>query len=203
VPTVTLNAMLESATSLDWNQQLAEQLQWHWDEHARPRLDGLGDAEYHWEPVAGSWDVRLRTESGQAFQPGSGDWTCDFALPEPDPAPVTTIAWRIAHLAVGVFGARAQSHFDAQFEWGAADYNAWEFAGTAAEGLRQLDVTYAAWMDGVRGLSADDLRRQVGDAEGPWASHPMGELVLHISREAIHHLAEIALLRDLYLRQGA
>lgn len=65
-----------------------------------------------------------------------------------------------------------------------------------------MGFTYAAWMDGVRGRSADDLRRQVGDAEGPWASHPMGELVLHINRVGIHHLADIALLRDLYLRQG-
>ena len=28
----------------------------------------------------------------------------------------------------------------------------------------------------------------------------MADLVLHIHRELIHHLAEIALLRDLYLR---
>ena len=28
----------------------------------------------------------------------------------------------------------------------------------------------------------------------------MADLVLHIHRELIHHLAELALLRDLYLR---
>ena len=28
----------------------------------------------------------------------------------------------------------------------------------------------------------------------------MADLVLHIHRELIHHLAEVALLRDLYLR---
>jgi hypothetical protein len=31
----------------------------------------------------------------------------------------------------------------------------------------------------------------------------MGGLVLHINREAIHHGAEIALLRDLYRRRAA
>jgi hypothetical protein len=30
----------------------------------------------------------------------------------------------------------------------------------------------------------------------------MAALVLHINREVIHHGAEIALLRDLYVRQG-
>ena len=30
----------------------------------------------------------------------------------------------------------------------------------------------------------------------------MAELVLHINREMIHHLAEIALLRDLYVWSG-
>jgi hypothetical protein len=31
----------------------------------------------------------------------------------------------------------------------------------------------------------------------------MAALVLHIHREAIHHLAEVALLRDLYAHRGA
>ena len=35
-------------------------------------------------------------------------------------------------------------------------------------------------------------------AEGPYAELPMSALVLHIHREAIHHLAEVLLLRDLY-----
>jgi hypothetical protein len=30
----------------------------------------------------------------------------------------------------------------------------------------------------------------------------MATLVLHINREVIHHAAEIALLRDLYLRES-
>ena len=54
------------------------------------RLDGLGDAEYRWEPVPGCWTVR----------PGaSGAWVADYAEPDPEPAPFTTIAWRLVHLA--------------------------------------------------------------------------------------------------------
>ncbi len=197
-----LVGMLDTTSSVDWKQQLVAQLQWHWDGQLRPRLAGMEDAEYHWEPVADCWGVRRRAPglAGEQ-QPGTDEWTCDFSYPEPDPPPVTTIAWRVAHLAVGVFGARAQSHFGATFDGGPADYQQWAFARTAADGLRQLDATYTAWIDGARSLSADDLLRQVGEAEGPWAEHSMAELVLHISREAIHHGAEISLLRDLYGRQ--
>ena len=54
------------------------------------------------------------------------------------------------------------------------------------------------WVDGVRGLDEEALWRPVGPAEGPWAAEPMALLVLHVNREAIHNLAEIALLRDLW-----
>jgi hypothetical protein len=53
-------------------------------------------------------------------------------------------------------------------------------------------------MAGVRHLTAEDLAKPIGPAEGPWADKPMLDLVLHINREVIHHGAEIALLRDLY-----
>ena len=64
--------------------------------------------------------------------------------------------------------------------------------------LRQLDAAYGGWITGVRTLGADDLNRPCGPAEGPYADHPLGELILHINREVIHHGAEIACIRDLY-----
>ncbi len=67
--------------------------------------------------------------------------------------------------------------------------------------LVQLDEAYAGWITGVRGLGAGGLSRPCGPAEGPWAQASMAELVLHINREMLHHGAEIALLRDLYLWQ--
>ena len=93
-----------SATIVDWHGQLVEQLDWHWHSQARPRLDGLGDEEYRWEPVANCWNVRPRGTGTAPVQAGAGAFTCDFADPEPVPAPVTTIAWRLAHVTVGVFG---------------------------------------------------------------------------------------------------
>jgi hypothetical protein len=53
-------------------------------------------------------------------------------------------------------------------------------------------------MNGVRALGPEGLMRPIGPAGGPYAKEPMAALVLHINREALHHGAEIALLRDLY-----
>jgi hypothetical protein len=181
------------AVGIDWTSQLADQLDWHWENHLRPKLTGLTDDEYLWEPVAGCWNVRPRA-AGDTAAPGSGPYTVDFAWPEPSPPPVTTIAWRLAHIIVGIFGMRAANHFDAP----PVSYEDYPFAGSAEAALHQLEETYESWRGGVRALSATDLARPCGPAEGPFAEHPMATLVLHINREALHHGAEILLLRDLY-----
>ena len=175
---------------------LLDQLTWHWDHQARPRLDGLTDDEYRWEPVLGSWNVRRRGEAITSMAAGGGDWVMDFEhpAPSPAPAPVTTIAWRLAHITIGLFAMRAASHFAGP----PADYVSWDYPPDAATALAQLDDAYGRWVEGVRSLDEAGLARPIGEAEGPWAAEPMSTLVLHINREAIHHLAEVALLRDLY-----
>ncbi|MEE1621478.1 DinB family protein [Zafaria sp. J156] len=188
--------------ALDWNGVLAEQLEWHWNHHLRRRFEGLTDEEYLWEPVRGCWSVRPRgthgPEADGAVQLGAGPFVLDYADPEPVPAPVTTIAWRIAHLVVGVFGQRNASHFGGP----AMDYAGHRYAGTAAEALDQLEEAHARWRDGVAALGAEGLLRRCGPAEGPYAEASLAELVVHINREAIHHGAEICLLRDLYAHTG-
>lgn len=186
---------------VDWTHELAEQLAWHWDNHLRPRMEGLTDDEYLWEPVPGCWTVRPRGQAGPEMPglvaAGSGDHVIDFAFPEPVPAPVTTIAWRLGHLVVGVFGMRNASHFG-----GPADsYETHDYPGTAAGALAQLDEAHARWMAGITALDAQALATPCGPAEGPFGHLPMATLVLHIHREVIHHGAEIALLRDLYLHR--
>jgi DinB superfamily len=149
---------------------------------------------------AGAGSVeRPRADATTSMAAGTGDWVIDFELPEPSPAPVTTIAWRLAHLIVGVFGARNASHFGGP----PMDYGSHDYAGTAAGALAQLDDGYARWVAGVRGMDEDGLARPVGEAEGPYAAYPYAALVLHINRETIHHLAEVALLRDLWAHRGA
>jgi DinB superfamily len=166
----------------DLTNQLADQLDWHWTNQLRPRLDGLTDAEYFWQPVPDSWTVHP-------------DGSIDFAFPQPDPTPFTTIGWRLAHVIVGVFAMRNHSHFGGP----RADYQSWHYATDAKTAMQQLDDAYAIWITGVRRLDADDLAKPCGPAEGPYADYRMSELVLHINREAIHHGAEIACIRDLYV----
>ena len=166
----------------DITTQLADQLDFHWHHQLRARLDGLTDEEYFWEPVKGCWTVHP-------------DGSIDFEFPQPQPAPFTTIAWRMAHVIVGVLAMRNHSHFGGP----PADYQSWSYATDADTALRQLDDAYAHWINGVRGLDAQALAKPIGPAEGQWSEYSMSELILHINREVIHHGAEIACLRDLYV----
>ncbi|MBP2368203.1 DinB family protein [Pseudonocardia parietis] len=190
--------MTTPATHIDWNAALREQLTFHWETALRPRFAGLTDDEYLWEPAGGAWSVRRRGASATPPGAGSGEWVCDFAFPQPDPPPVTTIAWRLAHVIVGVFGMRVHSHFGGP----AIDFTSHAYAGTADEALAQLDDGYRRWVAGVAALGTDGLARPCGPAEGPYADEPLSTLVLHIHREVLHHGAEIALLRDLYRARG-
>jgi hypothetical protein len=179
---------------IDWNGALLDQLRGHWSDILRPRLDGLTDDELLWEPVAGMWSVRRPGESSAPVQAGRGRWLADWAFPEPTPPPVTTIAWRLGHVIVGVFGMRNQNHFGGP----PIDYESTEWWGTADEALAALDDGYERWCAGVASLGEARLGDPIGPAEGPYAEAPYAALVLHIHREVIHHGAEIALLRDLY-----
>jgi len=165
----------------DLTTHLAYQLDWHWTNQLRPRLDDLTDEEYFWQPVPDCWTVHP-------------DGAIDFTYPEPQPVPFTTIAWRLAHVIVGVLAVRNYAHFGGP----EASYQTWQYATDAATAMRQLDEQYRKWIDSVRALSDDDLRRPCGPAEGSYADHPFIDLVLHINREVIHHGAEIACIRDLY-----
>ncbi len=182
-----------SPKTTDLTPHLAEQLDWHWQHQLRPRFDGLTDDEYFWEPVPDCWTVHRRA-GAQLPGNGSRDGGIDFAFPPPQPEPVTTIAWRLAHVIVGVLAVRTHSHFGGP----PAAYETWHYATEAATALRQLDDAYDGWMSGVRNLTAAKLDRPIGPAEGPWSDKPMLDVILHINREVIHHGAEIALLRDLY-----
>ncbi|MDV2476213.1 DinB family protein [Rhodococcus zopfii] len=179
--------------SFDLNHSLREQWEFHWNHQVRARLQGLTDDEYFWSPVPDAWSARPRGTSTAPIQAGSGAFTINFAYPEPVPAPFTTIAWRLGHVIVGVLAARNASHFGAL----PASYDSWEYAGSAAAALDQLDTQLDVWLAGVRNLGDEGLLVPVGDKE-PYPELTMADLVLHIHRELIHHLSEVSLLRDLY-----
>jgi len=178
--------------AFDVAHDLADQLDWHWNYHLRPRLDGLTDAEYFWEPVDGCWSIRL---SGNRFvQEGK-------PMRVAERAPFTTIAWRLAHVAGGVLGWRVAAHFERSASTQAEYLSTVEWPGTADDALAFLDDQYGRWQSGVSSLDAPAFDAPCGAAEGPFADAPFGALVLHINREVIHHGAEILTLRDLYAAQ--
>ena len=108
--------------------------------------------------------ARASTASPTTSTSGTGAGLLDPApgrshrlrVPPPQPEPFTTIAWRMAHVIVGVLAVRTHSHFDGP----PADYESWNYAADAATALRQLDDAYANWMAGVQGLSAPISRRR-------------------------------------------
>ena len=184
--------------NIDWNGEVVDQLESHWRSQLRPRLDGLTDHEYFWQPVPDCWTVSRRGRSSAPLSFGAGEFTVDFGSPQ-KPEVVTTIAWRLAHLIVG-FAETNGSHFGGP----PADVSMFTYAGTAGEALRQLDHEHDAWVRGVRSLGTAGLVGPQGPTQPPeFADAPMAKLILYTNLEVIHHGAEICLLRDLYLRNGS
>lgn len=70
---------------MDLTASLLDQLEHHWREQLRPRLDGLTDDEYLHEPAAGAWKLRHRGESDAPIQGGAGEMVVEFEFPEPEP----------------------------------------------------------------------------------------------------------------------
>ena len=182
--------------AVDWNGELVDQLESHWQHRLRPRLDGLTDEEYFWQPVPDCWTISRRGESSAPISLGAGDFTWDFGEPR-SPEPVTTIAWRLAHLIVGLAEMNG-THFGGP----PADVATFDYAGTAEEALRLLDDALATWVEGVRGLGDAGLAEPQGSNSPPeFSEAPVARLVMYSNVEVFHHGAEICLLRDLYLRK--
>lgn len=169
--------------AFSWSHELLDQLDFAWNVQFMPRMEGLSDEEYRWEPVDGCLTVRPAADGSFRLDPRT----------QADPPPFTTIAWRIGHMA-SVFGRRASNHFGD----GSYDEASVRWPGTAAGALEILTGEYGRWHAGVESLGEDRLLEPSGPHEGPFAESPKATLVLHITREFLHHAAEVALLRDLY-----
>lgn len=182
---------------VDWNAEIVDQLETHWQQQLRPRLDGLTDEEFFWEPVRGCWTLNRRGESPTPAPIGDGAFVMDYAPPPYERVPVTTIAWRVAHL-IDVFGPPGLPHFESP----RTDHPVVDFPGTADGALRALDEGYAAWLADLRGIGEPGLGLRQGRPQ-LFAEAPMAKFVLHIHREVIHHGAEVSLLRDLYAWRDA
>jgi hypothetical protein len=155
----------------------------------RGRLAGLTDAEYLWEPVPDMWSVREQ----------DGRWIPAPNRHVPEPAPMTTIAWRVWHIASDCLTCYVSPQLG---EW-PLPVPRGEWYGSAAPALATLDIAYAEFRARISALDEDGLATELGPRWGPYAHDSWAALVLHAIDEIAHHGAEIALLRDLYLRRDS
>ncbi|MFJ9608118.1 DinB family protein [Kitasatospora sp. NPDC101176] len=159
----------------------------------------LTDEEYLWEPVPGCWSVRRHADGpgeGATVLVGAGAWGRDTTpWPHPEPAPFTTLAWRLSHLtellllrADHTAGTRSLTRDD------------FRPSGDAASAVAAFDAAATAWRAAL--LTADEtVLDTVGYCTYPHggdAEEPFWEIVWWVNQELLHHGAEIALLRDLH-----
>ena len=148
----------------------------------RAWLEGLTDAEYFWEPMPGCWTVH---------RDGSGAWVADYAEPDPDPAPFTTIGWRLAHLA----DCKIMYH-----EWafgpGRLTWPELAAPATAADALARLEEGQRRLRAALAGLGDQELD---GLRWTNWGERwPAWRVLWTMIDHDAHHGGEIGCLRDLY-----
>jgi len=153
-------------------------------ERVRRRVSGLSQAEYLWEPVPDCWSVR--EVEGRVIPDWSGD--------DPDPAPFTTIAWRLHHLSADCFANYVTGGFG---PWPMRTPKG-EWTLEVGEALELFDQAWAGFRSAMGGLGATAMWQPLGPGWGPYVEHSRASLVLHAMDELAHHGAEIALLRDLW-----
>ena len=166
------------------SQNLLDLSDFAW-QRLRGRVQGLTDDEYFWEPFDGCWSVR-KTEDRYAP---------DGSLIPPEPAPFTTLAWRITHIIDILQEDRTATWFGNQPD---PDDGQPPVPGSASDALAALDHAYDVWRHRLAALSQDVLDRPMGEAAGLYAEHDGTSFALHILDELIHHGAEVGTVRDFY-----
>jgi len=160
-------------------------------DNVRWLLEDVDEADCFWEPTTPCWSVRRREDAARGW--GTGEWVCEDAWPPPDPLPVTSIAWRMAHLAAWTDVYRNWTFEDQSF-----DLARFEVPGTRdglASWLWSAQDSFRAEVDALDDGQLADLR------PAHYGPHlPIHRLVSGIAVEHVHHGAEIGLLRD--LRRG-
>jgi hypothetical protein len=154
----------------------------------RARLAGLTQEEYLWEPVEGCWSVR----------DDNGAVTVERIEPDPEPAPVTTIAWRLWHIGSECLAGYTVGGLG---PW-PLQVRGSEWFMDVEPALAAVDTAWAAFRGGLGSLGETGMNSPLGEQWGPYAEDSWAALVLHAQDELSHHGAEVALLRDLYAARG-
>lgn len=179
-------------------------------EAATPRAFGpgewvldLGDPDI---PANEYAEVARQAAGGMAVAKIADDWSVSVerveqvlahtGAPEPDEVLVTTIAWRLAHL---------HFHFAGGWEWTFGERRQEpkllvDFTPSADLALERFWALTDRWRDSVAAVTDEQLD-MVGFSQYPYGSDPDDPYITVLwgaNLEFIHHMAEIALLRDLW-----
>src|SRR5215210_8957961 len=153
----------------------------------RERCRGLTDQEFFWEPVADCWNIRT---DGQHV----GGWSYEYEFAPADPAPLTTIGWRLVHLAAGnriywnhAFGDGTLTFLDLVVP---------HTADSALSAWRESRLPITTWLSEASDTDLAEPR----PSHLPSRQEAAGDQVRTLVDEQVHHAAEIALLRDLFVR---
>ena len=153
----------------------------------RERCADMGDEEFFWEPVADCWNIRPDEQR-------AGGWSYEYEFAPADPAPMTTIGWRLVHLNAG-----NRIYWNHAFGDGLLtfpDLVVPHTAETALAAWRESRLPITTWLTRATEADLAELRPSHLDERGVAA----GDQIRTLVDEQIHHGAEIALLRDLFAR---
>jgi hypothetical protein len=148
----------------------------------------LTDEEFFWEPVTPCWGIRRRGESDAPTQWGRGEWVVEMW--GHDPPRVTTIGWRVVHLAVG-----SETYIDTTFEGGSSTFVEAEIPGSAKESVARLHRAQDRLLEHCAAVDESALTRATPTHWG--GDLPLWQLLWTSTVEQLHHGAEIGTLRDI------
>jgi len=173
----------------------------------------LADDEFFWEPFPTAWSIRRRDQCTTPNPFGAGEWVADFAIPEPAPVPVTTIAWLYWHTAsvpgrmcdIDLLGGTRTmaSGWTSPY---LADHPVFTSAAAAVTALRE---GWQRLRGAIEGAGDDQLERTAGaytyaagvlplTAGPPGPARPAAHFIAGTLNEVSHHGTQVGVLRDLY-----
>ncbi|MGV9642942.1 DinB family protein [Streptomyces sp. NPDC003514] len=162
-------------------------------------------------PASEYAEVARQVSDGMSVEKVAEDWSVSVERVEevlahtgpvePDRTPVTTIAWRLGHL-----------HYDfaGRWEWTFGERRQdpkrmVDFSPSAATALERFWESVDRWRRAVGAVTQEQLDT-IGFSQYPYGSdpdEPYAAVLWGANLEFIHHMAEIALLRDLWQARSA
>lgn len=157
---------------------------WEYLDHL---VSGISDQEFFWEPVPNCWRI---------YQAENGRWTYDYEIPHPHPSPLTTIGWRLIHIA----SCKIMYH-EYAFGAGMLTFPELVIPHTAAEAVRWLQQGHDLLKAALAQSNDITLEQPALTNWGEWL--PTWRIFWILISHDIQHGAEIGCLRDLYRLQYA